>query len=206
MERKKWEDASEAGPATMTSRAIFAFMFASTFALSLFALTSTFVRGLTLAFTFGNVWIWRIEVSYIPGEEGVGCCPWSGRTKRSSAWSADRFNSSLRYPRGITYGNEFCKKGVRIPPRGAAARRGVQNIRRRGNGSSNGLRSGSSGRKGRRDRDSWREGARGEAVLVHVGKRVQRELEGEEDHMEGVDVGILARLNCWTAVCKAWVP
>ena len=138
----------EAGPATMTSRAIFAFMFASTFALSLFALTSTFVRGLTLAFTFGNVWIWRIEVSYIPGEEGVGCCPWSGRTKRSSAWSADRFNSSLRYPRGITYGNEFCKKGVRIPPRGAAARRGVQNIRRRGNGSSNGLRSGSSGRKG----------------------------------------------------------
>ena len=83
MERKKWEGASEAEPATMTSRAMelasrevrvwsgvisgidgrwrgggtffFAFMFVSTFALFLFALISTFVRGLTLAFTFDNV-------------------------------------------------------------------------------------------------------------------------------------------------------
>ena len=73
------------------------------------------------------------------------------------------------------------------------------------------MRSGSSGGKGRRGQQERRGG--GEAVLGHVRKLAQRELEGEEDRMEGVDVGIgatsiLARLdalNWWTAVCKAWV-
>ena len=61
----------------------FAFMFASTFALSLFALTSTFVRGLTLAFIFGNVWIWRIEVPNIAERERLVAVPGVGGPSRS---------------------------------------------------------------------------------------------------------------------------
>ena len=66
--------------------------------------------------------------------------------------------TNLRFPRDITYGNEFGKKGVRIPSRGATARRRVQDIRSRRNVINNGVRSGSSGRKGRRNWDSRREG------------------------------------------------
>ena len=107
----------------------FAFMFTSTFALSLFALTSAFIRGFTLALTFGNVWIWRIKVPNISGEGGASCCHWGGGAKRSSAWGTNWFNSRLGFPRGMTDGNEFGKKGIRIPPRGATARRGVRDVR-----------------------------------------------------------------------------
>ena len=94
-----------------------------------FCLTSAFVRGFTLALTFGNVWIWRIKVPNISGEGGASCCHWGGGTKRSSAWGTNWFNSSLGFPRGMMDGNEFGKKGIRIPPRGATARRGVRDVR-----------------------------------------------------------------------------
>ena len=64
------------------------------------------------------------------------------------------------YPRGMTFGYECCKKGIRIPSRGATTRRGVWyydlNIRERGKGSGDRVGSGRVGRMRRRDRDSWR--------------------------------------------------
>ena len=90
----------------------------------------------------------------------------------------------------MTFGYECCKKGIRIPSRGATTRRGVWyydlNIRERGKGSGDRVGSGRVGRMRRRDREES-EGVE-EVVWEHVVTWDQGELEGEGDHMEAVGV------------------